>query len=116
MLYDWQNMTESQRVKAIESEMKKVTRNATTKDDLVNMLRWLWDKFEVEDSKQKEQTAATRVNERLLRLLELIEIYNNSAGILRAEFEAFAGDEDNPVETIEDLIETMEVEMSYWEE
>lgn len=48
MLYDWDTLTESQKVKAVDIELKKATRNATTKDDLVNMLRWLWDKFEVQ--------------------------------------------------------------------
>jgi hypothetical protein len=47
MKYDWDKLTESQKVKAVESELKLVIRNATTKDDLVNMLRWLWDKFEI---------------------------------------------------------------------
>ena len=52
-------------------------------------------------------------NQKLLRLLELIKIYNE-ADALHAEFEAFAG-YDEPIETIEELIEAMEVEMSYWE-
>ena len=51
----------------------------------------------------------------ILRLLELIEIYSK-AGVLKDEFEAFAADKDNPIETIDDLIESMESEMSYWDE
>jgi len=54
------------------------------------------------------------MNEKLLRLLELIEIYNQAPGILRAEFEAFTNDHDEPIVTIDDLIKTMETEMSYW--
>lgn len=53
-------------------------------------------------------------NEKLMRLFQLIEIYSKQ-GVLKAEFEVFASDELQPVETIEDLIEVMESEMSYWE-
>ena len=52
------------------------------------------------------------MNEHLLKLLELIEKYSEG-GVLRAEFEAFSG-YDEPIETIEDLIEAMESEMEYW--
>jgi hypothetical protein len=48
MLYDWNNMTEQQKIRACQSEVDKVTHNATTKDDLLNILRWLWEKFEIE--------------------------------------------------------------------
>jgi len=54
------------------------------------------------------------MNERLMRLFELIEIYNKANGILKAEFEAFSG-QDEPIVTIDDLIEEMESEMCYWE-
>lgn len=55
------------------------------------------------------------MNEKLLRLLELIEIYVE-AGVLREEFKAFAEyDGDEKIETIEDLVDAMEVEMSYWD-
>lgn len=54
------------------------------------------------------------MNEKLLRLLELIEIYSKEPGVLRAEFEAFADDKDDTIETIDDLVEAMESEMSYW--
>lgn len=53
-------------------------------------------------------------NEKLLRLLELLEIYIDT-GVLKAEFEVFASDDDNIVNTIDDLIKTMETEMSYWD-
>lgn len=48
MLYDWDKMTEEQKIRAVQREMELVTHMGTTKDDLLNMLRWLWDKFEVE--------------------------------------------------------------------
>jgi len=44
--------------------------------------------------------------------VELIEIYV-SEDVLREEFEAFA-QYDSKIETIDDLIEAMEDEMSYW--
>jgi len=47
MLYDWDKMTEQQKIKAVQCEMELVTHMGTTKDDLLNMLRWLWGKFEV---------------------------------------------------------------------
>lgn len=52
------------------------------------------------------------MNEHLLKLLELIEKYSEG-GVLREEFEAFSG-YDEPIETIDDLIEAMESEMEYW--
>jgi len=48
MKYNWEVMTEQQKIMAVQEELKLITRNATTKDDLVNMLRWIWDKFDVE--------------------------------------------------------------------
>ena len=53
------------------------------------------------------------MNEKLIKLLELIKIYNE-AGVLQAEFEAFTGYEE-PIETIDELISAMEDEMGYWE-
>ena len=47
MKYDWDKLTEQQKIKACQREIDLVTHNATTKDDLLNILRWLWDKFEV---------------------------------------------------------------------
>jgi len=52
-------------------------------------------------------------NTKLMRLLDLLEMYNQ-VGVLRQEFEAFTGN-DEPIETIDDLISTMEEEMSCWE-
>jgi len=51
-------------------------------------------------------------NNYLLKLLELIEKYNEG-GVLKEEFEAFTC-YDEPIVTIEDLIEVMEDEMSCW--
>jgi len=47
MKYDWDKMTEQQKIKAAQEEIRLATHNGTTKDDLLNILRWLWDKFEV---------------------------------------------------------------------
>lgn len=56
------------------------------------------------------------MNQSLLRLLELIKIFNGGEvdANLVSEFEAFAEYEDR-IETIDELIEAMEEEMSYWE-
>lgn len=57
------------------------------------------------------------MNEKLLKLLELIKIYNGGevSPLLEEELKAFSG-YDEPIETIDGLIEVMEVEASYWEE
>lgn len=47
MKYNWDKMTEQQKIKAVQHEIDLETRNGTTKDDLLNIIRWLWDKFEV---------------------------------------------------------------------
>jgi len=54
------------------------------------------------------------MNQKLLRLAELIEAYL-SAGVLMEEFTAFT-QYDNEIITIDDLIEAMEDEMSYWDD
>ena len=58
------------------------------------------------------------MNEKLLRLLELIKIYNGGevSVLLEDEFKAFSYLGDYQIETINNLIEAMEVEMSYWDE
>ena len=57
MKYKWETMTEQQKIKATQQEIWFCTHNGTTKDDLLNILRWLWDKFEV-TPKQKHLCAA----------------------------------------------------------
>jgi hypothetical protein len=47
MKYNWDKMTEQQKIKAVQHEIDLETHNGTTKDDLLNIIRWLWDKFEV---------------------------------------------------------------------
>lgn len=44
----WDEYTESQKIRAVEREISLVTHNGTTKDDLLNIVKWLWDKFEAE--------------------------------------------------------------------
>lgn len=58
------------------------------------------------------------MNEKLLRLLELIKIYNGGElqGVLEEEFKVFADAKEYNIENIEDLVEAMETEMSYWEQ
>lgn len=57
-------------------------------------------------------------NEKLLRLLELIKIFNGGevSPMLEEEFEAFSYLGDYQIETIDDLIEAMEIELSYCDE
>jgi hypothetical protein len=49
MKYNWDKLTETQKIKATQREIELVTHNGTTKEDLLNIIRWLWDKFEVEE-------------------------------------------------------------------
>jgi NTP pyrophosphatase (non-canonical NTP hydrolase) len=41
MKYNWDKMNDTQKASAIRKEMELDTHNGTTKDDLLNMLRWL---------------------------------------------------------------------------
>ena len=55
------------------------------------------------------------MNEEILKLLEIIKIFNFH-GVLEDEFNVFAEEfKDREVVTIKELIETCETEMSYWE-
>jgi len=58
------------------------------------------------------------MNEKILKLLELIKIYNGGSVniVLETEMQAFADTSDYQIETIDDLVEAMENEKSYWEE
>lgn len=47
MKYDWERMTEEQKIKATQHEVTLETHNGTTKDDMINIIKWLWDKFYV---------------------------------------------------------------------
>ena len=63
--------------------------------------------------KHMEEMEISKINARLMDLLRLIKIYNK-AGCLEEEFKAFTGYEE-PIVTIDELIEAMEEEMSCWE-
>jgi hypothetical protein len=54
MKYPWSKMTETQKILAITEEMELDTHNGTTKEDLLNMVRWLWEKFEVVAEDKRE--------------------------------------------------------------
>lgn len=43
MKYNWESMTDEQKATAIKRELELDTHNGTTKDDLLNMLRWLYE-------------------------------------------------------------------------
>lgn len=57
------------------------------------------------------------MDKKILRLLELIKAYNGGEvyPLLEEEFKAFADKSNFNIEDIDDLIEAMETEMSYWE-
>lgn len=57
MKYNWHKMNEQQKIKAAQAELDLETHNGTTKDDLLNILRWLWDKFEVVDEDKRKELA-----------------------------------------------------------
>ena len=57
MKYAWDKMTETQKVKAVQHELDLETHNGTTKDDLLNILRWLWNQFEVVDIDDCKESA-----------------------------------------------------------
>lgn len=47
MKYKWEAMNEQQKIESVQKELELITHTGTTKGDLINMLRWLWDKFEI---------------------------------------------------------------------
>jgi hypothetical protein len=44
MKYEWNKMTDDQKELAVKEEMRLATHMGTTKEDLLNMVRWLWNK------------------------------------------------------------------------
>lgn len=66
---------------------------------------------------EKKKGPDDLTNESLLKLLELIKIYNGGISPwLEDTFEAFSYLGDYQIETIDDLIEAMEIELSYCDE
>lgn len=57
------------------------------------------------------------MNEKILKLLELIKKYNGGevSILMEDEFKVFADKSSYKIETIDDLIDAMKTEMSYWE-
>lgn len=53
------------------------------------------------------------MNQKILELLRYIKLFNE-AEVLEEEFEAFS-QYDEEIETIDDLLEACETEVSYWE-
>lgn len=49
MKYNWDKLNNTQKIKAIDHELSIVTHNGTTKDDLLNMVRYLREQFEIEE-------------------------------------------------------------------
>lgn len=48
MKYDnWETMSETAKVKAVQHELSLETHNGTTKGDLLLMLKWIFDQFDV---------------------------------------------------------------------
>jgi hypothetical protein len=57
MKYNWDEMDEQQKIKACQEEISLITHMGTTKNDLLNILRWLWNKFEI--AEEEEETRGT---------------------------------------------------------
>lgn len=57
------------------------------------------------------------MNQNILRLIDLLKIYNGGSisQLLEDELKVFADYDSYQLETIHDLVEAMESEMSYWE-
>ena len=45
---NWDYYDEPKKIRVVEHELSLITHNGTTKDDLLNIIKWLWDKFEIE--------------------------------------------------------------------
>lgn len=45
---NWDKYTDEQKDKAVEEELRLVTHNGTTKDDLLNIIRYLAEKVRIE--------------------------------------------------------------------
>lgn len=50
MKYDWENMSAEQKQKAFYQEALLETHNGTTKQDLVNIIQWLYDYYDFDIS------------------------------------------------------------------
>ncbi|SPF51176.1 hypothetical protein SBF1_50060 [Candidatus Desulfosporosinus infrequens] len=51
---NWDELEEYQKIKVVQNELDLVTHNGTTKDDLLNIIVWLWAKFEIEQKEVSE--------------------------------------------------------------
>ncbi len=54
MRYNWDAMTDAQKIKCIDHELSLYTHMGVTKDDLINMIRYMRDQFEVEETEESE--------------------------------------------------------------
>lgn len=46
---NWAELPDEKKIIAIKRELELDTHNATTKDDLIDMLQFLWDQFELQE-------------------------------------------------------------------
>lgn len=62
MHYNWDKMTDTQKIQAIDKELSFETHMGVTKDDLMNMIRYMRGQFEVIDAQPTilERTAEFR--------------------------------------------------------
>ena len=47
---NWNEMSDAQKYEVFKKEADLETHNATTKDDLVNIVKWLWNRFDYEET------------------------------------------------------------------
>ena len=46
MKYNWETMNDDSTYQAFKHEAELETHNGTTKQDLVNIIKWLWNRFD----------------------------------------------------------------------
>lgn len=46
---NWNDLPDEKKIIAVKTELELVTHMATTKEDLLDMIKFLWNQFEVEE-------------------------------------------------------------------
>lgn len=73
MKYDWNNLSEEQKQLAVKREMELVTHNGTTKDDFINIMRFLQGTIEAQQQEIEHiQAQAATMREALNEAISII--------------------------------------------
>jgi acyl carrier protein len=67
--YNWDEMNEQQKLKAFKEEAELVTHNGTTKQDLVNILKFVWHNCEIESSEIGEETYNPDTHDKVIKII-----------------------------------------------